>query len=59
MFKVLRCVVYTIIDKYMCIDYLCTLNKRLSELKIGNTLITRHEDKDYKIYLVLVYLTFS
>ena len=24
MFKVLSCVVYTIIDKYVCIDYLCT-----------------------------------
>ena len=29
-FKVLICVVYTIIEKYVCIDYLCTLNKRLS-----------------------------
>ena len=47
MFKVLCCFVYTIIDKYVCIDYLCTENKRLSELKIGNSLISRHEDKDY------------
>ena len=47
MFKVLSFFVYTIIDKYVCIDYLCTINKRLSELKIVNTLITRHEDKDY------------
>ena len=23
-FKVLSCVIYTIIDKYVCIDYLCT-----------------------------------
>ena len=30
-FKVLSCVIYTIIDKYVCMDYLCTLNKRLSE----------------------------
>ena len=37
MFKVLSCVVYTIIDKYVCVDYLCTLNKILSELNIGNT----------------------
>ena len=29
-FKLLSCVVYTIIDKYVCIDYLCTENKRLS-----------------------------
>ena len=27
MFKVLSCVVYTIIDKYVCIDYLCTEKK--------------------------------
>ena len=31
----------------MCIDYLCTENKILSVLKIGNSLINRHEDKDY------------
>ena len=48
MFKMLSCVVYTIIYKYVCIDYLCTENKRISELKIGNSLISRHEDKDYK-----------
>ena len=36
-FKVLSCVVYKMIEKYVCIDYLCTLNKRLSELKIGTT----------------------
>ena len=27
LFKVLSCVIYTIIDKYMCIDYLCTEKK--------------------------------
>ena len=26
-FKVLSCVIYTIIDKYVCIDYLCTEKK--------------------------------
>ena len=31
----------------MCIDYLCKLNKRLSELKIGKKLINKHEDQDY------------
>ena len=31
----------------MYIDYLCTENKRLSELKIGTTLINKHDDQDY------------
>ena len=46
-FKVLSCVVYTMIEKYVCIDFLCILNKRLSELKLGNSMITRHENQDY------------
>ena len=25
-FKVLSCVIYTMIEKYVCIDYLCTLH---------------------------------
>ena len=31
----------------MCIDYLCTLNKRLSEVKIGTSFLHKHDDKDY------------
>ena len=31
MFKVLRCVIYTIIDRYFCIDYLCTEIKKISQ----------------------------
>ena len=27
LFKVLSCVIYTIIDRYVCIDYLCTEKK--------------------------------
>ena len=46
-FKVLSCVIYTIIDRYVCIDYLCTEKNRLSELKLGLTLKTKHEDQDY------------
>ena len=46
LFKVLSCVIYTIIDKYVCIDYLCT-EKRLGELKLGLTLKTKHEGMDY------------
>ena len=30
MFKVLSCVIYTIIDRYICIDYLCTEIKNKS-----------------------------
>ena len=39
-------VIYTIIDKYVCIEYLCT-EKRLSELKLGLKLKTKHEGIDY------------
>ena len=46
-FKVLSCVIYTIIDRYVCIDYLGTETKRISELKLGCSLKTRHENKDY------------
>ena len=42
----LSCVVYTIIDNYVCIEYLCT-ERKISELKLGNSLITRHEDQGY------------
>ena len=43
----LSCVIYTIIDKYVCIDYLCTETKRLSELKLRLTLKTKHEGMDH------------
>ena len=35
MFKVLSCVIYTIIDRYVCIDYLGTEIKKISQLKLG------------------------
>ena len=31
MFKVLSCVIYTIIDRYVCIDYLGTEKNKISE----------------------------
>ena len=34
-FKVLSCVIYTIIDRYVCIDYLGTEIKKISQLKLG------------------------
>ena len=47
MFKVLSCVIYAIIDRYVCMDYLGTEIKKISQLKLGHSLKTRHEDKDY------------
>ena len=35
MFRVLSCVIYTIIDRYVCIDYLGTETKKISELNLG------------------------
>ena len=48
MFKVLSCVIYTIIDRYVCIDYLCTEIKKISKLKLGLSLKTKHEGMDYE-----------
>ena len=47
MFKVLSCVIYTIIYIYVCIDYLGTEIKKISELRLGCTLKTKHEGMDY------------
>ena len=46
-FRVLSCVIYTIIDRYVCIDYLCREIKKISQLNLGRSLKTRHEDKYY------------
>ena len=35
MFKVLSCVIYTIISNYVCIDYLGSDRKKLSDLRLG------------------------
>ena len=48
LFKVLSCVIYKIIDRYVCIDYLCTEKNKWSELKLGLTLTTKHEGMDYE-----------
>ena len=37
LFRLLSCVIYTIIDKYVCIDYLGSEKSKLSNLKIGCT----------------------
>ena len=35
-FKVLSCVIYTIINNYVCIDYLACEPKKSSELPVGS-----------------------
>ena len=40
MFRVLSCVIYTIIYRYVCIDYLVTETNKISELILGCTLKT-------------------
>ena len=47
MFKVLSCVIYTIIDRYVCIDYLGTETNKISKIHLGFSLKTSHENKDY------------
>ena len=47
MFRVLSCVIYTIIDKYICIDYLGTEKLKISDLKIACTESRKHDGMDY------------
>ena len=47
MFKVLSYVIYTIIDRYVCIDYLGTQTKKISGIHLGFSLKTRHKNKEY------------
>ena len=35
-FKVLRCVIYTIINNYVCINYLACEAKKICELPVGS-----------------------
>ena len=35
-FRVLSCVIYTIIENYVCIDYLACQSKKLSEISVGS-----------------------
>ena len=48
LFKVSSCVIYTIIDKYVFIDYLGPGKLKLSDLKIGCTGSSKHNGMDYK-----------
>ena len=47
MFRVLSCVIYAIIDKYVCIDYLGTEKLKISDLKIACTGSSKHYGMDY------------
>ena len=47
----LSCVIYTIIDKYVCIDYLGSKKSKLSDLKIGRTGSSKHNVMDYNNWL--------
>ena len=43
----LSCVIYTIIGKYVCIDYLSSEKSKLSYLRHGSTGRYKHYDTDY------------
>ena len=47
MLRVLSCVIYIVIDKYVCIDYLGSDKLKLSGLKIGCTGSNKHNGMDY------------
>ena len=48
MFRVLSCVIYTIISKYVCIDYLGYEKSKLSDLHLGCTGKNKNSnDTDY------------
>ena len=47
MFRVLSCVIYTIIGKYICIDYLGSDKSKLSDLRLGGTGRYKNYDTDY------------
>ena len=47
MFRVLSCVIYTIISKYVCIDNLGSEKSKLSYLRLGVSGRYKHIDKNY------------
>ena len=51
MFRVLSCVIYTIIRKYVCIDYLVYEKSKLSYLRLGVTGRYKHIDKKFDYVL--------
>ena len=64
MFRVLSCVIYKIIRKYVCIEYLGSEKSKLSDLRLGVTGRYKHFDTDYENilgigipYLLLIFLS--
>ena len=53
MFRVLSCVIYTIVRKYVCIDCLGSEKSKLSSLRLGGTGRYKHYDTDYENVLVI------
>ena len=51
-FKVLSCLIYTIIRKYVCIDYLGSEKAKLRDLRLGVFGRYKHLDKNYDNVLV-------
>ena len=49
----LSCVIYTIIDKYVCIGYLGSEKSKLSDLKIGCNGSNKHNGMNYNNLLVI------
>ena len=47
MFRVLSCVIYTIISKYVCIDNLGSEKSKLRDLRLGVSGRYKHLDKNY------------
>ena len=47
MFRVLSCVIYTIIGKYVCMDYLGSEKAKLSDLRLGVSGRYKNLDKNY------------
>ena len=47
LFRVLSCVIYTIVDKCVCIDYLVSKKSKLGDLKIGFTGSRKHNGMYY------------
>ena len=47
-FKVLSCVIYKTISNYVCIDYLASESKKLSEPPVGSGGGYKHEEKVMK-----------
>ena len=50
----LNCVKYTIIDKYVCIDYLGSYRLKLGDLKMSCNGSSKHNGMDYKNLLGIV-----